>query len=201
MTIEIVNTHLEQQIRFLVEIDKLKDVVRRSYLAGADRLENSAEHSWHLAVMALVLAEHADEDIDLLRVLKMVLVHDIVEIDAGDSYAYDPDAGRDKEEREREAAGRLFGMLPEPQGAELRALWEEFEARETPDACFAAALDRLMPLLHSYYNDGKAWLEHGVHADQVLERNEPICDGSEALWRVAQSIIEHGVDCGYLRTT
>ena len=198
MPFEKVDTRLERQIRFIVEIDKLKDVIRRSYLAGADRLENSAEHSWHLAVMAILLAEHADEDVDVYRVAKMALVHDIVEIDAGDTYAYDAEANTDKEQRERQAAERLFGMLPDDQGAELRALWEEFEARETADARFAASLDRLMPLLHSYYTDGKAWQEHGVAYEQVLERNAPIRDGSKALWQVARSILDSALDCGYL---
>lgn len=198
MPLEDIDTRLRQQIEFIVEIDKLKAVIRRSYLAGVDRRENSAEHSWHLAVMALVLSEYADEDVDVLRVLKMVLIHDIVEIDAGDSFVYDGDQMMDKEEREQAAAERLFGLLPTDQEQEFRALWEEFEARETPDARFAAALDRLMPLLHSYHTEARSWREHGVTHEQVMWRNSPIQAGSETLWDVAQQVIDTAVEKGYL---
>src|SRR5204862_8047037 len=138
------NERFEQQIRFILEIDKLKTIMRRTYLLNADRAENTAEHSWHLAMMAILLAEHANEPVDVARVIKMVLVHDIVEIDAGDTYFYDAAAALDKHEREHAAADRLFGILPEDQGKELRDLWEEFEAAQSPDARFALALDRFM---------------------------------------------------------
>lgn len=200
MPFDSIDKRLRQQIEFVVEIDKLKGVIRRSYLAGVDRRENSAEHSWHLAMTALVLSEHANEDVDVLRVLKMVLIHDIVEIDAGDSFVYDGEQMTDKDEREQAAADRLFGMLPANQQQEFRALWEEFEARETPDARFAAALDRLMPLLHSYYTEARSWREHGVTHQQVLWRNSPIQAGSETLWEVAQQVIDTAVDKGYLPT-
>jgi putative hydrolases of HD superfamily len=189
---------LQQQIQFILEIDRLKQIMRQSYITGGGRKENSSEHSWHLAVMALVLAEHACEPIDLMNVVKMVLVHDLVEIDAGDTFIYDAQAGADKSDREARAADRIFGLLPDDQQEEFRGLWEEFEARETPDAKFAAALDRLMPLMHNYYSKGKTWKEHNVHKNQVIDRNRHIRHGSEALWDFARSLIEDAVAKGYL---
>ena len=189
----------EQQIRFILEIDKLKTVSRRTYLLNADRFENTAEHSWHLAIMAILLAEHANEIVNVPRVIRMVLIHDIVEIDAGDTYYYDSVASLDKAEREGQAADRLFGMLPPDQGTELRQLWEEFEACETPDARFAAALDRFIPQLHNYHTHGKSWNEHGVTADRVLEGNACIAEGSIKLWDCAQSLLKDAVAKGFLR--
>ena len=189
----------EQQIRFILEIDKLKTVFRRTYLLNADRFENTAEHSWHLAIMAILLAEHANEIVNVPRVIRMVLIHDIVEIDAGDTYYYDSVASLDKAEREGQAADRLFGMLPSDQGTELRQLWDEFEACETPDARFAAALDRFIPQLHNYHTHGKSWNEHGVTADRVLERNACIAEGSIKLWECAQSLLKDAVAKGFLR--
>lgn len=189
----------EQQIRFILEIDKLKTVSRRTYLLNADRFENTAEHSWHLAIMAILLAEHANEIVNVPRVIRMVLIHDIVEIDAGDTYYYDSVASLDKAEREGQAADRLFGMLPSDQGTELRQLWEEFEACETPDARFAAALDRFIPQLHNYHTHGKSWNEHGVTADRVLEGNACIAEGSVKLWECAQSLLKAAVAKGFLR--
>lgn len=192
------NERLTQQIRFIVEIDKLKSVLRRTYLANGTRRENAGEHSWHLAMMALVLSEHANEEIDLLRVLKMVLIHDIVEIDAGDTYIYDDVGALDQEEREKMAAERIFGLLPVEQAREFREVWDEFEARQTADAKFAKALDRLMPLLHNYELEGKAWQTNGIKRHQVIAINRPILDGSEALSELALSIIEDSVAKGYL---
>jgi 5'-deoxynucleotidase YfbR-like HD superfamily hydrolase len=189
---------LERQLAFLIEIDKLKDVVRRNYLAHGERRENTAEHSWHLAMAALVLAEHAAQPVDLGRVVPMLLVHDLVEIDAGDTFCYDPVAHLDKEERERRAADRLFALLPGEQGAALRELWEEFEARATPEACFANAIDRLMPVLHNYHSQGRGWRENGVDAGQVLARNRPIGEGSAALWKKVQAAIDDAVARGLL---
>src|SRR6185369_16498977 len=141
----------ERQIRFVLEIDKLKTIIRRTYLLNTDRAENTAEHSWHLAVMAILLAEHANEPVNVAKVVKMVLVHDIVEIDAGDTYFYDSNAALDKPEREMAAADRIFALLPEDQAKELRDLWDEFEDGRTPEARFALALDRFIPQLHNYY--------------------------------------------------
>ena len=190
---------LAEQVRFIVEIDKLKHVLRQTWLTDGSRRENDAEHSWHMALMAVLLREYADEaGLDLFRVLTMLLVHDLVEIDAGDTFAYDEAGHGDKAERERRAADRLFRLLPSDQGRELRALWDEFEARETPEARYAAALDRLQPLLLHMPTEGKCWRSHGVTADQVLERCSPIGDSSSALWAYAQRLIREAVERGYL---
>lgn len=189
---------LEQQIAFILEIDRLKSVLRRSYLLSEDRRENSAEHSWHLAVMALVLSEYANAEVNTLRVLKMLLVHDVVEIDSGDTYVYDAAGNDTKAERENAAARRIFGLLPPDQEAELTALWQEFEARDTPEARFAAALDRLMPLLHNYHTEGRSWREHGISEAQVLRLNAHMADGSETLWEYAKALIDNAAARGYL---
>ncbi len=188
---------LGRQLDFLREIDRLKGVFRQTYLLDASRKENDAEHSWHLAMYATVLAEHADEPVDLGRVLTMVTIHDLVEIDAGDTFAYDDAAHADKADRERRAADRVFGLLGE-QGRPLRAMWDEFEARQTPEARFAAAVDRLQPLLHNYLTEGKAWREHGVHAPQVLAYNAHVGQGSKALGRLVEALVAESVEKGYL---
>ena len=188
-----------QQIEFLVEIDKIKGVFRRTWLIDNSRLENDAEHSWHLALFVMVLAEHANEkDLDLARTVKMVLIHDIVEIDAGDVYLYDVPGQAGKAEREAAAAERIFGMLLEAQREEFMALWEEFEARETPEARFAAAVDRLQPLIHNHRTQGRAWKEHGIRKAMVVEATRHMAEGGEALWEYAQSIINDSVAKGYL---
>jgi putative hydrolase of HD superfamily len=189
---------LSKQIQFLIEIDKLKTVFRRSYLENGERFENSAEHSWHITVMAMLLAEYANDTIDQIRVMKMLLIHDIVEIDAGDTYCYDIAAAQDKKKKEMKAADRIFSLLPEDQARELREFWEEFETGTTPEACFANALDRLMPLLHNYYTEGKSWKEHDVILEQVVSRNRKIDDGSRVLWEYAEKIIHDAVTKGYL---
>jgi putative hydrolase of HD superfamily len=188
----------ERQIRFILEIDKLKGVLRRTYLLNVDRAENTAEHSWHLGIMAILLAEHANQPVDVARVVKMVLVHDIVEIDAGDTYFYDSAAELDKSERERAAANRIFEILPPDQAKELSELWEEFEAAQTAEARFALALDRFMPQLHNYYTQGRSWSEHGITVDQVLERNAPMAEGSQKLWDRARAILDDAVAKGFL---
>ena len=192
---------LHRQIAFILEIDRLKSVLRRTYLVNDPRHENSAEHSWHLAMMALLLAEHANVEVNLLSVLKMLLVHDIVEIDAGDTYCYDAVGSEDKAAREEQAAQRIFGLLPDDQQAEMHQLWTEFEARVTPEAKFAAALDRLMPILHNYHTEGRSWLAHGITSAQVTERNRHAEEGSEALWAYVEEIIADAVKQGYLTET
>lgn len=185
---------LAQQMRFLVEVDQLKQVLRRTSIVGNERLENSAEHSWHVSLMALVLSEHAAAPgLDQLKVLKMLIVHDLVEIDAGDTFVYDQAGLKDQEEREQRAAKRIFGLLPAESGAELRAIWDEFEARRSPEAKFARALDRLQPMVLNYINGGGPWQEHGVRADQVREINGCIEDGAPELWRYAEELIEDAV--------
>ena len=181
---------LSRQLDFIMELDRLKKVLRMTAVAGEERRENSAEHSWHLAVMAPLLAEHATEPVDLLRTLKMVLVHDVVEIDAGDTFAFDAEAHHDKEERERAAADRIFGLLPEDQAAELRALWDEFEERRTPTARFANALDRLSGLLQNHQNDGGTWLEHHVSREAILRRMDPIREATPGLWPWVLEVVD-----------
>jgi putative hydrolase of HD superfamily len=189
---------LKRQIEFLAELDKLKQVFRQTYLLDVSRMENDAEHSWHFALAAMVLAEYAEEPIDVGRVLRMALVHDIVEIDAGDVYRYDDAGNAQKAAREQVAADRIFALLPKDQAREFRALWEEFEDRQMPEARFAHVLDRLMPLMHNYLTQGRAWQDHGVTADRVRSVNAIMGDGSAALWQFAQSIIDDAVAKGYL---
>lgn len=181
---------LDLQLAFLLEADHLKQVERMTKILGATRRENSAEHSWHLALFALVLAEHTDDAVDVGRTITMLLLHDLVEIDAGDTFAYDEAAHETKERREREAADRLFGLLPDDQGRALRALWEEFEAGESPEARFANAVDRLQPLLLNHANGGGPWREHNISRARVVARNAPIGAGSTRLWSLAQLRID-----------
>jgi len=189
---------LRDQMQFLIEIDKLKTIQRKTKIMHDSRLENDAEHSWHLAMMALILQSHANQEIDLLKVMKLVLVHDIVEIDAGDTFAYDTAGSVDKYDRELDAAKRIFGMLPAEQAKELMDLWLEYEARETKEAQFASALDRLQPLIHNHQNEGDTWQKYSITEQQVLKRNQEIAAGSTTLWEYAQSIIADSVDRGIL---
>jgi putative hydrolase of HD superfamily len=189
---------LAAQIRFILEIDKLKTVLRRTWILDRSRRENSAEHSWHLAIMAVLLAEYGPAGLDLTRVIKMVLIHDLVEIDAGDTFCYDQTALLDQADRERCAADRLFALLPEDLDAELRGLWEEFDARASPEARFAAALDRLQPVLHNYTTEGGTWREHRVTRAQVVARNQPMSDGAPDLWDYAKSLIDDAVARGLI---
>jgi putative hydrolases of HD superfamily len=190
---------LDQQIGFAREIDKLKGVLRQTMLAGPGRRENSAEHSWHLAVMAVTLAEHAPPGTDVARVTAMLLVHDLVEIDAGDLFAY-ADAAQQarQEEAERAAADRIFALLPPDQAASVRGLWDEFEERRTPEARFARGLDRLQPMLANFQAGGGTWQEHGITADQVLIKVQLIEDGSPALGRYARELVDRAVAEGLL---
>jgi putative hydrolase of HD superfamily len=189
---------LSAQLAFLLEADRLKQIERQSLITGSRRRENTAEHSWHLALFALVLSEHADEDIDLARVVAMVVLHDLVEIDAGDTYAYDDAGYATKVDREQHAADRLFGLLPADQATYLRGLWEEYEAAGTPDARFANALDRLQPVLLNHATDGETWAAHGVTADRVRARNSVIAQGSAGLWAAALARIDDAVTKGWI---
>jgi putative hydrolases of HD superfamily len=197
----MLKTRLCHQIDFLQEIDTLKQIFRRTYILDGSRRENDAEHSWHLAMMALLLSEYAGTDeLNLFRVVTMVLLHDVIEIDAGDTYLYDVQAAKDKAERELRAADRIFGLLPEDQEQEFRTLWEEFEARVTPEARFAALLDRLQPLIHNYVTKGASWQEHGVTSAQVKTRwqTDDLRDAAPVLWDYAQELIHDSVERGYL---
>jgi len=192
-------TRLEQQLRFIMEIDKLKQVFRKSMITDRSRYENDAEHTWHLTIMSVVLLEHANQrDLNLLRVIKMLLIHDIVEIDAGDTFAYDDHGHLDKQEREEKAAIRIFGLLPEDQRSEFMELWQEFERRQTVEARYAAALDRLQPMLFNYHNEGHTWKKFGITSDRVLKRNQHIEEGSAALWEYAKEMLEDAIAKGYL---
>ena len=194
----IENERLTRQLDFIIEVDRLKSVMRRSPLVDGSRLENTAEHSWHVALAALLLSGYANEPVDVARVVRMLLVHDIVEIDAGDTYAYDVSGNRDKVERELRAAARLFGLLPDDQAAEFRALWEEFEDQATAESRFANALDRLMPLLHNFLNDGRVWREHNVNAAQVRGRMAPVAGGSAALGDIVAAVLQNSLARGLL---
>jgi putative hydrolases of HD superfamily len=191
-------SRLERQIAFIVELDKLKQVLRQTRLMDGSRRENDAEHCWHVALMAVVLAEHG-AGIDVLRVLKMLLIHDVVEIDAGDTFLYAAVDAAAVAQRETRAAERIFGLLPPDQAGELRALWEEFEARRSAEAKFARALDRLEPLLQNHRNGGGTWREHGVTVEQVLAKKHILADGSAALWAFAVELIDDSLARGYLR--
>ncbi|EHZ2742631.1 HD domain-containing protein [Vibrio vulnificus] len=191
---------LNKQLALLMELDKLKSVLRRTRVKSADkRLENSAEHSWHVALMALLMEEHTNESVNICRVVKMLLLHDVVEIDAGDTFVYDAVASKQQAEKELAAAQRLFGMLPADQGEELLQLWLEFEAAQTADAKFGKALDRIIPMLLNYHNQGQSWQEHGVTRQQALMVNQKIDLGSHVLWDKAQEIIEQATQNGWLK--
>ncbi|RJL24105.1 HD domain-containing protein [Bailinhaonella thermotolerans] len=189
---------LRSQIEFTLEIDKLKRILRRNTLVDGSRRENDAEHSWHLGMMALVLGEHAPPGTDLDKVIAMLLIHDLVEIDAGDTFIYDTAAVADQAERERAAADRIFGLLPEDQTARLRALWDEFEERRTPEARFARALDRLNPLLANFHTEGGTWARHQINSAQVLRNVALIAEGSETLGAYATELVEQAVAKGIL---
>jgi putative hydrolase of HD superfamily len=187
-----------EQLEFLLEADRLKGVDRQSLLADGSRMENTAEHSWHIALFALVLAEHAREAVDTGRVVAMLVVHDVVEIDAGDTPAYDVAGLATKVDRERAAADRLFGLLPPDQGTALRSLWEEFESCETADARFANAMDRLAPFLLNRATSGRMWQRHGVRAEQVRARNRMVGAAAPALGEVVRALIDDAVARGWL---
>ena len=192
------SNRLERQIAFVVEADKLKQILRQTRLMDGSRRENSAEHSWHLALMALTLAEHAGAPVDLAHVVRLVLIHDLVEIDAGDTFCYDAQANLSKAEREQAAAARVFGLLPEEQGRALRELWDEFEAGETAEARFANALDRLEPLLQNFRTEGGTWRTHGITRAAVLRRMEPIRTGAPPLWPYVLRVVEDSCAAGYI---
>ena len=190
---------LVRQIEFIAECDKLKEIFRQTLNTTSRRAENDAEHSWHLCLCVIVLAEHANvPNLDVLRVLKMLIVHDLVEIDAGDTFAYDEAAMATQHEREAVAAERIFGLLPADQAAEFRAFWDEFEAKETPESKFATAIDRFQPMLLNCRSDGAAWNRHGVTHDRVVARNRQIGDGCKELWRYAEAMLQEIVHAGHL---
>jgi len=190
---------LKQQMDFIMEVDKLKKITRQTYLSDGSRKENDAEHSWHLALMCALLCEYAKEPIDVKKTMMMVLIHDIIEIDAGDTYAYDMKGNATKREREEKAADRLFHLLPGDQAEDVRKLWEEFEAAKTPEAKFAQTLDKVQPVLLNQASGGKSWTEHEVKRSQIMKRNEHTPDGSQVLWKYAREIINKNVEKGMIK--
>ncbi len=191
---------LEKQLQFIITADGAKNIFRRTTLADGSRRENDAEHSWHLALMAMLLEEYAGEaGVDIGRVIKMVIIHDLVEIYAGDTFAYDEVGNASKAQRENEAADKLFGSLPEEQGKELRKLWEEFDAMETKDAAFAGGLDRLQPLLNNYMTKGASWTRDQVDSSKVFKRVEILKRSAPQLWKAAEFIINDSIEKGYLK--
>ncbi len=194
-----VDSEMADRLRFVYELDELKSVLRQTVLADGSRRENSAEHSWHLAMTAMAMAPHAAESIDLERVIRILLVHDIVEIDAGDVFIYDDAARAQKEAEEAVAAERIFGLLPEPQATDFRALWDEYEARETPESQFAYSCDRLQPLLLNLAIDGGSWKAHGITADRVKDINGQIGWALPDVWKAAEAMIDRAVEDGSLQ--
>lgn len=191
---------LDQQFDFFREIDKEKFIQRQTYLSGAVRKENDAEHAWHMAIMTILLSEYANEKIDVLKTVTMLLIHDIVEIDAGDTYAYDEEGKKTQHQREQAAAERIFGLLPADQAEKMKDLWEEFEQNETAEAKFAHTMDNIQPVMLNAATDGKAWEEHGVHIDQILKRNQITPQGSERLWDYSlHQFIEPHVEKGKIK--
>ena len=190
-------TRLDQQFDFIREIDKEKFIERQTYLSDGVNKENDAEHAWHMAIMTLLFAEHANEEIDVLKTISMLLIHDLVEIDAGDTYAYDEEAKKTQKQRETVASERIFGLLPEDQGKKLKALWEEFEAGETAEAKFARTMDNIQPMMLNAATGGKSWSERGVALSQILKRNKNTAAGSESLWEYAyQNFLVPNVEQG-----
>lgn len=189
-----------RQLEFLTEIDKMKRIFRNTILMDDTRRENDAEHTWHMAICAMLFIEYANEkDLDMLKVLKMIMIHDIVEIDAGDTFAYDDKGHIDKAEREQKAAIRIFGLLPDDQTEEFTELWNEFEEYETPESKYAHLVDTFMPIYHNYKTKGLQWQRLNVTSDKVLTRNSHIQRGSEEIWEYVQSIIKDAVEKGYLK--
>jgi putative hydrolase of HD superfamily len=193
------SSRIFKQVEFVAETDKLKGVLRRASPIGLSRRENSAEHSWHAVLAAMLLHEHADEEVNLLRVLQMLAIHDVVEVDVGDVFHYEKAHRTDLAELEDRAAQRIFGILPEDQAQGCLALWREFEARQTPDARFAAAVDRFMAIVVNYHNQGGTWLEYNLAAEQILKGCSGIRRGSETLWDFVEGLVEQGLSKGYIR--
>jgi len=193
------NGRFQKQMDFLLEIDKIKEIYRQTYLADGSRKENDAEHSWHACIMAVVLAEYFGEDVDLLKVIKMMLMHDVVEVYAGDTYCYDAKGNEDKEEREKASAEKVYGLLPKDQKTEYIAIWREFEEQKTKEAVFCAILDRVQPTMLNKASDFISWKEHGIRKEQVLKRNEITFSGPEIIAEYMKNLIENASEKGYLK--
>lgn len=193
------NERLKKQLDFFLELDKMKNLYRQTYVLHEDRKENDAEHSWHIAITAFLLSEYAKNDIDINKVVKMLLIHDVVEIDAGDTYCYDTAGNTTKAEREEKAAQRIFGLLPDDQKAEYYSLWREFEDSKTNEARFAAVMDRIQPLMLNYTKGGISWQEHGIRKDQVMNRNSDYFSESDELAALIKSVLDDAQNKGWLK--
>lgn len=194
------NERFKRQLQFLIQVDQMKNVLRQTLLVDRSRRENDAEHSWHIALMAMIFYEYADQTrVNLGRVIKMALVHDLVEVYAGDTFAYDEEGYESKEEREKMAADRLFSVLPDDQAKEIRDLWEEFDKMETPDAQYAAAMDRMQPFVNNYMTQGHTWRLGGVNKDKVLRRMDMVRQSVPELWPFVESVIKDSIEKGYLK--
>ena len=191
---------LQKQMEFIVEVDKVKKIMRQTYLSDASRKEDDAEHSWHLALMAVLLKEYSNEEVDLTKVIPMVLIHDLVEIDAGDTYAYDEEGQKTQHERESRAADRIYSLLPEDQKKKLRDIWEEFEEGETAEAKFAHTMDNIQPAMLNAANGGVAWKERGISMSQIMKRNAHTAEGSQKLWDYSyENFFQKNIDAGNIR--
>ena len=195
----MVNKRLIKDMEFIVELDKMKSILRQTSLINEDRREDDAQHSWHIAIMAMVLEEYSNEKVDICKVIKMLLTHDLVEIYAGDTFCYDKKGNEDKKEREIKAAEKIFGILEEDKGKEFRALWDEFEEGETAEALFAASMDRLQPMLNNYNNDGGTWKKFNVAKEDIYKRISPVKESSDALWEFVEDMIEDGAKKGLIQ--
>jgi len=194
------NERLKKQIQFIVEVDKIKNILRQNYIIDNSRRENDAEHSWHLALMLMILGEYSiNQHLDLFKVMKMVTIHDLVEIDAGDTFAFDKLNNIGKRDREKIAATRIFGLLPEDQRDEMIQLWHEFEFMETEEARFAASLDRLQPLIHNYKTKAAGWKNHIITKGDIIRRNQHTQESAPGLWNFIEEIIEEILEMGYIK--
>lgn len=194
----MINERLLKDMEFIVELDKMKSILRQTSIIGEDRREDDAQHSWHISVMAMILGEYSNEKVDICKVIKILLTHDLIEIYAGDTFCYDKTANNDKRERELIAAEKIFGMLDEDKGKELRLLWDEFEEMETPEALFAAAMDRLQPMLSNYNNNGGTWRKFDVPKEDIYKRIDPVKRSSDELWNFVEYMIEDAADRGLI---
>lgn len=194
----MISTRLLKDMEFIIELDKMKSILRQTSLINEDRREDDAQHSWHITVMAMILSEYSNEKVDVCKVMKMLLTHDLVEIFAGDTFCYDKIGNSDKREREVLAAEKIFGMLDEDKGKELRALWDEFEEMETPESLFAASMDRLQPMLNNYYNNGGTWKKYDVAKSDIYKRINPVKESSDELWSFTENMIEDAFKKGFI---
>lgn len=190
---------LKKQLKFIIVIDNMKNIFRRNLLADGSRRENDAEHSWSLAMLAMLFEEYSAENVDMEKTLKIALVHDLVEVYAGDTFAYDAKGNEDKHERETKAAQKLFEILEPEQGGEIRDLWNEFEEKKTPEARYANAIDRVQPLINNYMTDGYTWKEGDVHAPQIYKRNEIVRTAAPELWKLVEGIVDDSIESGILK--